>query len=992
MPKKKLRQNMPGNKARPRCHFISNTHWDREWRYGAQRVRHMLVDALDMLLDILEQDPDYRHYHLDSQTLPIEEYLEIRPEKAAVLKKHVRDGRLAIGPWYCLPDEFCVSGEMLIRNLLRGHRIAAEFGPVSKTGYSPFSWGQISQMPQIYLGFGIDTVSFYRGVDTIKARHSEFTWEGPDGSRVLATRLARKPRHNIWYLVLRRVFWDPKDSEDRVLSWMRGRGPFRLADGAHPHADYRYTHPEFAYYDEDLAAFAEEALHDQDDDWTQPHRFWSSGHDWGCPDIREVRLVEDCNRALGRDADVVHSTVRDFHEGVRRSERARWPVLRGEMRHTATARSSAALCGWILSARTPVKQDNFRTEKALLSYAEPLAAFASLLGAPHPGDFLALSFRWLLRNHGHDSIGGCSRDIVHEDMVYRSRQSREISECVTERAFLDIAGSIDLSGWSAEDIGLVVYNPTPRKRSEVLDVILDIPDEWNTTVAPETRLVTASPSRREKTASTHGGRVCDEPYAGHFEILDENGCPVPCQTLGVKREHLQLVQIPNDAPNFAHVTRHALRVAVKDVPAMGYLTCRVVPAKKRRSTARDRSLRTGPRKMENEHVSVTLNANGTLTVRDKHTGKRYGGLGFFRDRGEAGDPWNHVHPAKDRILDTRKQKARVRLVHEGPLETAFEVSLDWALPARVDPDGRSRSRALVACPIRTTVTLRQGQRWVECVTELENASEDHLLQVCFPTGLDTDAVDVQGQFDVLRRPFTPPSSPEYTEPHQDEQPMNSFVDVSDGEQGLALLNEGLKAYEAMDNRSRTVCLTLLRCFPMRIFENDYSKTDKGSQCPGRHVFRYGILPHEGGWINGRVWQASEDFNLGLLAGQMGTHTKGTGPMQKSFLEVTPDGLHVSAVKRAENGKGWIARLFNPFNRKVTAKVRLNGGRAGLPTQQSPIDRQRNEYALPRARGRKWRTIRTVSLEELPQKDLRANEEGWVSCPIGKKQILTLEFR
>jgi len=22
------------------CHFISNTHWDREWRYSMQRTRH----------------------------------------------------------------------------------------------------------------------------------------------------------------------------------------------------------------------------------------------------------------------------------------------------------------------------------------------------------------------------------------------------------------------------------------------------------------------------------------------------------------------------------------------------------------------------------------------------------------------------------------------------------------------------------------------------------------------------------------------------------------------------------------------------------------------------------------------------------------------------------------------------------------------------------------------------------------------------------------
>ena len=142
--------------ARIQCHFISNTHWDREWRYSAQRTRYMLVCMLDMLFDIFQKEPGFKYFHLDSQTLPLQDYLEARPERADLVRNYVSMGRLQIGPWFCLPDEFCVGGESLLRNLLLGHRIARRFGQVSKTGYSPFSWGQISQIPQIYRGFGID--------------------------------------------------------------------------------------------------------------------------------------------------------------------------------------------------------------------------------------------------------------------------------------------------------------------------------------------------------------------------------------------------------------------------------------------------------------------------------------------------------------------------------------------------------------------------------------------------------------------------------------------------------------------------------------------------------------------------------------------------------------------------------------------------------------------------------------------------------------------
>ena len=118
MPKKQ--QCQPDNKdtEKIQCHFISNTHWDREWRYSMQRTRHMLVYMMDMLLDILENYPEFSSFHLDSQTVPIQDYIEIRPEKDEVIKKLVAEKRLFIGPWFCLPDEFCVSGESLIRNLL----------------------------------------------------------------------------------------------------------------------------------------------------------------------------------------------------------------------------------------------------------------------------------------------------------------------------------------------------------------------------------------------------------------------------------------------------------------------------------------------------------------------------------------------------------------------------------------------------------------------------------------------------------------------------------------------------------------------------------------------------------------------------------------------------------------------------------------------------------------------------------------------------------
>ena len=225
--------------------------------------------------------------------------------------------------------------------------------------------------------------------------------------------------------------------------------------------------------------------------------------------------------------------------------------------------------------------------------------------------------------------------------------------------------------------------------------------------------------------------------------------------------------------------------------------------------------------------------------------------------------------------------------------------------------------------------------------------------------------------------------------------MNSFVDISDGEAGLALLNEGLKAYAAHDDPARTIELTLLRCFPLRICamdkRTDYTRHDRGGQCPGPREFRYAVCPHPGDWQAAGVWQTAERFNLPLLPAQVGPTRHGSQPMTGSFLELTPRTLHVSALKRNEADTGWIVRLFNPLPRSVRARVRLNGGRQGQRASQSAVERAQYEYELPAARAARWKAVRELTLEERPARKRRMDAQGFVRLSVGRKKIVTLEF-
>ena len=104
--------------------YLSGTHWDREWYQTFQGFRNRLVETVDDMIDYLEKDDKFGVFHFDGQTIVLEDYAEIAPENTDRLKKLISDGKIKVGPWYDMPDEFLLSGESLIRNLMKGTRLA----------------------------------------------------------------------------------------------------------------------------------------------------------------------------------------------------------------------------------------------------------------------------------------------------------------------------------------------------------------------------------------------------------------------------------------------------------------------------------------------------------------------------------------------------------------------------------------------------------------------------------------------------------------------------------------------------------------------------------------------------------------------------------------------------------------------------------------------------------------------------------------------------
>ena len=111
-----------------KAYYCVGTHWDREWYEPFQEFRMWLVELIDELMDLMDKDPEYRCFHLDGQAVVLQDYLEVRPERRERLVGLLKEGRLIAGPWYDLPDEWLISGESYVRNLMMGMRVCRELG------------------------------------------------------------------------------------------------------------------------------------------------------------------------------------------------------------------------------------------------------------------------------------------------------------------------------------------------------------------------------------------------------------------------------------------------------------------------------------------------------------------------------------------------------------------------------------------------------------------------------------------------------------------------------------------------------------------------------------------------------------------------------------------------------------------------------------------------------------------------------------------------
>jgi len=913
--------------------LVPHTHWDREWYLPFEDFRCRLVRLLDRLVAIMEADPEFKFFHLDGQTIVLEDYEAIRGPHPG-LRRLIQAGRIHIGPWYVLPDEFLVTGESIIRNLQEGFRVARQYGvePVA-IGYLPDMFGHIAQIPQILAGFGLDTAVVWRGI-TPDVTQNQFIWRALDGSQVFAAYLP------LGYGFAFELPDDPRRLIERLqlfllaLKQNETTGVLLLTNGT-DHWEAQ------AHIPATLRALAE----------LKP--------DW---------RLEMGNFPL---------YLQRVRERIQKP-----PVHQGELR----ACDRTLILPSVASTRLYLKQMDFRATSLLERYLEPLSALARAFGSPDHRDHLRYAWRLLLQNHPHDSICGCSVDAVHDEMETRYAKVNQISERLLGEALAALAGQAPGPGPR-----LLAWNPNAAPGAGPLagEVQMRLPANpglvtaSGETVPLQVKKLAPEKVEFEITAPKIGAAIAIDMLAVEEQIGDyiqgwrikrKGNTLHVTMDLASRRTALDLARFRREmeaalAPaevtllhvQLAHLPRYEIAASVPARPGLSVSSYQVRRGQK---TAASSRLQASPELLENENWQVRLDQAGRISVTHSASGLAIAGLRFL-DLGDRGDEYNFDPVAGDRAI-TDPVAVKSRLVAPGPVMAELEVRHRFRVPAELSADRKARSRRTVPLDLVTRIRLGQDSREIGFRTEFLNRGRDHRLQVAFEAPLVTDQYLVETALGEVVRPIQPTSPPPPAGPLNiaaallgaegtySTSPQKTYAAVSDGKRGLALFNRGLAEVEAvrLDGRTR-LALTLVRGVGW-LSRSDLSQRTQHAgpplATPGGQSLRqcsceYALFAFSGPAESAGIAAAAHAFAFpSLLFPARGHLTGCPAPGELSAVAIDNPAVELSALVSVE-AEAADLRLYNTTNSSQPCRVSL-GPAFRL---EGAVDLQGRKAAAPEAK-------------------------------------------
>lgn len=842
-------------------YIVSHSHWDREWYMPYEQHHMRLIELMDDLLELFEKDPEFHSFHLDGQTIILDDYLEVRPEKRAAVKRAIDQGKLQIGPFYILQDDFLISSESNTRNMLIGMAESKKWGTPVMLGYFPDTFGNMGQTPQMMKQANLHSAAFGRGVkpigfdnevlpdDQFTSQYSEMNWRGPDGSEIFGLLFAN------WYSNGNEI---PVDREEAHQFWTQ-------------------------------------KLQDVEKFGSTNHYLMMNGvdHQPVQKNISEaIRLANE----LFPDYEFKHAGFTEYLAAVQADLPADLGTVSGEL-------TSQETDGWYTlantaSSRVYLKQWNTRVSRQLENVAEPLATMAYEVTKKYPHDVLDHAWKLLMQNHPHDSICGCSVDEVHREMMPRFEKANEIGKYVADEAVAQLLNVIDTSAFPKESRPFVVFNTSGTTRSGIVEVEVEL----------------SRKTFREGLPSRLYQELQQQPK-GSYQIIDSEGKILPAKIS--EEEVLFDYELPKDAFRIPFMKRFVnVQVQVDQMPEFSWQTFALIEADKPQvASTTEKIVSADGRVLENAFVQATITSNGSLTIKEKATGKELTDLLVFEDVGDIGNEYIFKQPEGDRAIYSTAFPHQIEVIANSALYGVVKVTQMMQIPVSADEQLLEEQKAVVDFRFRkaqraqqtvpftleTEIRLDCNSKRISFKTTVNNQSKDHRLRALFPTGIHTDQHEADSIYEAVRRPnqvsshWQNPTNPQH---------QHAFVNLHEEDFGVTVSNTGLNEYEIVEDK---ICLTLLRCTG-ELGDWGCFPTPE-AQCIGKHTFEYGIELHAQANERYETYRQAQAAQVPWIARQTGIHS-GLLEKQSQFVEANGATVAITALKRRRQDDLLVLRGYN----------------------------------------------------------------------------------
>ncbi len=672
-----------------------HTHWDREWYRSFEEFNLRLLEVFDEILDELECG-SMPCFYFDGQTAALEDYLKFRPEKLDLVRNLISSKRLFIGPFYVSADSFLVNGISLVRNLALGTEYSKGLGESEFLGYLPDTFGHSRSIFDILKCFNIPYALAWRGLPALS--QNDFKMNG-----VKTTKLP-----NGYFM-----------------------------DVLHNISGFLPTSDEFKKGVLMLAEILDKIAQNSSDTLLLP-----VGADHLAGLLNSSKTVENVNKLLdelsgeiGTNYEIKLTSPFEYVKNVKHSGLE----LTGEFLDN----TETYILPGVYSSRIPQKVLNAKLQWELFRIVEPFNFFTGGKYTPS----LNYAAKELIKNHAHDSIYGCSTDVVHRHVEARFNKVLEVCDGVKQRLIRDFKRKNCVK--TASDGSLCVSkNSADKKSFENLGLFNFSNFEYSGPIKVVTDFKMSNAQQLRK-------------FRGFSDeiLYDTRQIPVTEQYLE-KYEYL---------------------IEAKSLPPFSFSLFKNVETQYRLEISED--------KISNSLLELTLaRKNGKLTVNlyDKKAGLEYSDVLKILVTEDIGDSYNFApasYPLSLKLL-------RAKVMEKGPIRAALRLFFENNF--------------------KLDVFLSNTSEFFEFEAKFNNNRKNRKIQACFNLKSPINTTFAEDAFGFIERKHDPdwflldnmPATPRI-ELKTNSYPMQKWLLA----QGFGVITMGLNEYEIYKNELK---ITLMR--------------------------------------------------------------------------------------------------------------------------------------------------------------------------------------